>query len=54
MNALNPVLRIRDQLADVLDAHLEISAGTSKHERAPRSLLDLVGIPRDAAAELSP
>jgi oligopeptide/dipeptide ABC transporter ATP-binding protein len=45
MNALNPVLRIRDQLGDVLDAHLNLS----REERRARleSLLDLVGIPRE-------
>jgi peptide/nickel transport system ATP-binding protein len=45
MNALNPVLRIRDQLGDALDAHLEIGRD-EKHDRIV-SLLDLVGIPRD-------
>jgi oligopeptide/dipeptide ABC transporter ATP-binding protein len=44
MNALNPVLRIRDQLIDVLDAHLDLSRD-EKRERAA-GLLDLVGIPR--------
>jgi len=45
MNALNPVLRIRDQLGDVLDAHLKLS----RQERRDRLdyLLDIVGIPRD-------
>ncbi|MGD0982128.1 MAG: ABC transporter ATP-binding protein, partial [Solirubrobacteraceae bacterium] len=45
MNALNPVLRIRDQLGDVLDAHLHLS----RQERRDRlnTLLDLVGIPRE-------
>jgi oligopeptide/dipeptide ABC transporter ATP-binding protein len=45
MNALNPVLRIRDQLGDVLDAHLDIK----RHEKRERleQLLDLVGIPRE-------
>jgi peptide/nickel transport system ATP-binding protein len=45
MNALNPVLRIRDQLGDVLDAHLEIPR-EEKRERLA-ALLDLVGIPRE-------
>jgi oligopeptide/dipeptide ABC transporter ATP-binding protein len=45
MNALNPVLRIRDQLGDVLDAHLHIK-GDEKRERL-EMLLDLVGIPRE-------
>ncbi len=43
MNALNPVLRVRDQLYDVLDAHLEIDR-TERHDRAAQ-LLELVGIP---------
>jgi len=45
MNALNPVLRIRDQLGDVLDAHLKLT----REQRRDRleSLLDLVGIPRE-------
>jgi oligopeptide/dipeptide ABC transporter ATP-binding protein len=45
MNALNPVLRIRDQLGDVLDAHLDLR----REERQARleSLLDLVGVPRE-------
>ncbi|MGD0386492.1 MAG: ABC transporter ATP-binding protein [Solirubrobacteraceae bacterium] len=45
MNALNPVLRIRDQLGDVLDAHLHLK-GDEKRERLGM-LLDLVGIPRE-------
>jgi oligopeptide/dipeptide ABC transporter ATP-binding protein len=45
MNALNPVLRIRDQLGDVLDAHLDISRD-EKRDRL-ESLLDHVGIPRE-------
>jgi oligopeptide/dipeptide ABC transporter ATP-binding protein len=45
MNALNPVLRVRDQLGDVLDAHLKLS----RKERRDRLdyLIDIVGIPRD-------
>jgi peptide/nickel transport system ATP-binding protein len=43
MNALNPVLRIRDQLGDVLDAHLALGR-REKQERLV-SLLELVGIP---------
>jgi peptide/nickel transport system ATP-binding protein len=44
MNALNPVLKIRDQLLDVIKAHLDVS----KEEARERvvSLLDLVSIPR--------
>jgi oligopeptide/dipeptide ABC transporter ATP-binding protein len=45
MNALNPVLRIRDQLGDVLDAHLHLSR-EEKHDRLD-TLVDLVGIPRE-------
>ena len=44
MNALNPVLRVRDQLTDVIRAHLRVSREESV-ERAGK-LLDLVGIPR--------
>jgi peptide/nickel transport system ATP-binding protein len=44
MNALNPVLRVRDQLTDVIRAHLRVSRGEAT-ERAGK-LLDLVGIPR--------
>jgi oligopeptide/dipeptide ABC transporter ATP-binding protein len=44
MNALNPVLRVQDQLGDVMDAHLDLS----RDEKRARleSLLDMVGIPR--------
>ena len=45
MNALNQVLRIRDQLGDVLDAHLDLGR-EEKRERLVM-LLDLVGIPRE-------
>jgi peptide/nickel transport system ATP-binding protein len=45
MNALNPVLRVRDQLGDVLDAHLDLGR-REKRERL-ETLLDLVGIPRE-------
>lgn len=44
MNALNPVLKIRDQLLDVIEAHLDLSRDEA-HERVG-SLLDLVAIPR--------
>jgi oligopeptide/dipeptide ABC transporter ATP-binding protein len=44
MNALNPVLNVRDQLLDAIHAHLKVP-GDEAHERAA-SLLDLVGIPR--------
>jgi peptide/nickel transport system ATP-binding protein len=45
MNALNPVLRVRDQLGDVLDAHLEL--GRREKRARLEMLVDLVGIPRD-------
>jgi oligopeptide/dipeptide ABC transporter ATP-binding protein len=45
MNALNPVLRIRDQLGDVLDAHLHLKRD-AREERL-EMLVDLVGIPRE-------
>jgi oligopeptide/dipeptide ABC transporter ATP-binding protein len=44
MNALNPVLNIRDQLLDVLQAHLDLSRSEQMDKIG--SLLDLVGIPR--------
>ena len=44
MNALNPVLSVRDQLLDAIRAHLKVSR-TDALDRAG-SLLDLVGIPR--------
>jgi oligopeptide/dipeptide ABC transporter ATP-binding protein len=45
MNALNPVLRIRDQLGDALDAHLDLSRQQRRERLA--GLLDIVGIPRE-------
>jgi oligopeptide/dipeptide ABC transporter ATP-binding protein len=45
MNALNPVLSVRDQLLDVIRAHLDISRAQAQEKAA--SLLDLVGIPRN-------
>jgi peptide/nickel transport system ATP-binding protein len=44
MNALNPVMRVADQIGDALDAHLDLR----REERRARlgELLDLVGIPR--------
>ena len=45
MNALNPVLRIQDQLLDAIRAHLKLSRREA-HEKAAE-LLDLVGIPRN-------
>ena len=44
MNALNPVLRVRDQLLDAIRAHLRLSRDEAAEKAA--SLLDLVGIPR--------
>src|SRR6266516_5847914 len=44
MNALNPVLNVRDQLLDVIHAHLRVSRDEARERAA--SLLDLVGIPR--------
>jgi len=44
MNALNPVLNVRDQLLDVIHAHLKMSREEAREKAA--SLLDLVGIPR--------
>ncbi len=45
MNALNPVLRVRDQILDAIQAHLRLPRDEA-HEKAAR-LLDLVGIPRE-------
>jgi oligopeptide/dipeptide ABC transporter ATP-binding protein len=45
MNALNPVLRVRDQILDAIQAHRRLPRGEA-HEKAA-TLLDLVGIPRD-------
>jgi oligopeptide/dipeptide ABC transporter ATP-binding protein len=44
MNALNPVLRVRDQLVDVIRAHLRLSREEGDEKAA--TLLDKVGIPR--------
>jgi oligopeptide/dipeptide ABC transporter ATP-binding protein len=44
MNALNPVLNVRDQLLDVIHAHLKVSRDEARDKAA--SLLDLVGIQR--------
>jgi oligopeptide/dipeptide ABC transporter ATP-binding protein len=44
MNALNPVLRVEDQLGDVIDAHLDLHRD-QKRDRLD-ALLDMVGIPR--------
>jgi oligopeptide/dipeptide ABC transporter ATP-binding protein len=44
MNALNPVLNVRDQILDGMHAHLQISRAEA--EAKVESLLDLVGIPR--------
>jgi len=45
MNALNPVLNVRDQLTDVMHAHQDISRGDAVDKAL--TLLDLVGIPRE-------
>jgi oligopeptide/dipeptide ABC transporter ATP-binding protein len=44
MSALNPVLSVRDQLLDVIHAHLPVSRGEARERAA--ALLDLVSIPR--------
>jgi peptide/nickel transport system ATP-binding protein len=44
MNALNPVLRVQDQLLDAVQAHLKMPRHAAKEKAA--GLLDLVGIPR--------
>ena len=45
MNALNPVLRVQDQLLDAVRAHLTMPRGQARDRVA--QLLDLVGIPRN-------
>jgi oligopeptide/dipeptide ABC transporter ATP-binding protein len=44
MNALNPVLNVRDQIVDVIRAHLQVSRSEANEKAA--SLIDLVSIPR--------
>src|SRR5579863_6587584 len=44
MNALNPVLNVRDQILDVIHAHLRVSRDEAREKAG--SLLDLVAIPR--------
>ena len=44
MNSLNPVLRIEDQIADVLKAHFKTDSATVRERAA--ELLELVRIPR--------
>jgi oligopeptide/dipeptide ABC transporter ATP-binding protein len=44
MNALNPVLNVRDQILDGIHAHLRLSR--QEAEAKVEKLLDLVGIPR--------
>jgi len=45
MNALNPVLNVRDQLLDGIRAHLRMTRAEAQDKVA--SLIDLVGIPRN-------
>jgi oligopeptide/dipeptide ABC transporter ATP-binding protein len=45
MNALNPVLNVRDQILDVIEAHMSLSKDQAQERVA--SLLDFVSIPRD-------
>jgi oligopeptide/dipeptide ABC transporter ATP-binding protein len=44
MNALNPVLRVRDQLLDAIQAHMRLPREQAVEKAA--TLLELVGIPR--------
>ncbi len=44
MNALNPVLNVRDQILDAIKAHLRLSKADALDKAS--GLLDLVGIPR--------
>jgi oligopeptide/dipeptide ABC transporter ATP-binding protein len=45
MNALNPVLRVSDQILDAMQAHLRLPKQEAREKTA--RLLDLVGIPRE-------
>jgi peptide/nickel transport system ATP-binding protein len=45
MNALNPVLRVQDQLLDAVRSHLKMPKSEARDKAA--ELLDLVGIPRN-------
>jgi peptide/nickel transport system permease protein len=45
LNALNPVLRIEDQIGDAIDAHLKMS--TDERNARSLELLEMVGIPRN-------
>ena len=45
MNALNPVLRVQDQLMDAVQSHLRLRRGEARDKTA--TLLELVGIPRN-------
>jgi peptide/nickel transport system ATP-binding protein len=45
MNALNPVLNVRNQMTDVIRAHLGLPRAAADEKAA--GLLDLVGIPRN-------
>jgi oligopeptide/dipeptide ABC transporter ATP-binding protein len=45
MNALNPVLNVRDQILDVVETHLHL--GKKEGVERVASLLDFVSIPRD-------
>ena len=45
MNSLNPVLRVRDQLRDAVDAHLPL-ADEQRAGSGSSTLIEMVGIPR--------
>jgi peptide/nickel transport system ATP-binding protein len=45
MNALNPVLRVQDQILDAIHAHMKMSRSEARDRAA--ELIDLVGIPRN-------
>jgi oligopeptide/dipeptide ABC transporter ATP-binding protein len=47
MNALNPVMRVRDQILDALRDHGVRTSGRAGHDRV-RELLESVGLGRDA------
>jgi peptide/nickel transport system ATP-binding protein len=45
MNALNPVLRVQDQILDAIHAHMKMPRSEARERAA--ELIDLVGIPRN-------
>jgi peptide/nickel transport system ATP-binding protein len=50
MNSLNPVMRVRDQIADAIAAHSNGSSSPSKRKERIEGLLQGVGLPSRAAS----